>query len=78
MPTFVLALQEGIKRFCEVLTRENPSFLRKIPKPEVIDKAKATKISLTGDNCNTARLTKYISNNRLGGKCHDVGFHNHS
>ena len=37
----------------------------------------AAEISLTGDNCNTARLTNDISNYRLGRKYHDVDCHNH-
>ena len=77
LPTFVLSLQERIKLLREVLTKDNPSFLSEVTKPEGIDEAKAAKIALTGYKCNTSGLTKDLSNYGLGGKCHDVNFHNH-
>ena len=76
-PTFVMALQERIKCLLKVITRDNPSFLSEVTKPEGIDEAKAAKIALTGYKCNTSGLTKDLSNYGLGGKCHDVNFHNH-
>ena len=77
MPTSVLALQERNKRLREVLTRDNPIFKSEVTKTEGIDEAKAAEIYFTGDNCNTARFTKDIPNDRLGGKCHDVDCQNH-
>ena len=70
-------IQESMKRLREVLTRDNPIVLSEVPKLEGIDKEKAAEISLTGDNFNTARLTKDISNDRLGVKSHNMDFQNH-